>query len=472
MFKKIPGSNEYRINIHGKIKDIYGNDVQLERVHGYIVRLKLFGKDKEIDLRKLMLLAWYEVGYIQNLEEHFEKILFYPIDSTTLRISCKHIMVFSEPIEYSPGFRVIPCFPRYAINIKNEILDTKTNKIIADRRLDDNTRGYEHVYIYNPDKNGGRDTNVHRLVALAWLPNNDFTNRPYINHIDGVRDNNELTNLEWCSLSENAIHALELGLNDSQVAMKTRDSYTGEVVVHKSVTELGKYLGVRITGANKFDNTMPGYKFKGRYEVKRLDDESPWYYENPNVVKEGGGKLMYTITVYDKNIGKKLIYGDVGVFYKTYGVKPTKGGLEESMKIFKSKYPHMDVSFKRHALTGPYRVLNLEDNKEILIKSIAEVADITGCNRNMIQYDLSRGLKFIYNNKWIIVSKSTELNISEYVHKPSKSTAVKIINTLTGDTTEVDSIHEAERRTGITRRTIIKYLTTGKTIKGIKFRPL
>lgn len=55
-----------------------------------------------------------------------------------------------------------------------------------------------------------RTVYIHRLLAMLFVPNPD--NKPYVNHIDGRKDNNEISNLEWCTHKENMRHAFMTGL--------------------------------------------------------------------------------------------------------------------------------------------------------------------------------------------------------------------------------------------------------------------
>ena len=69
-------------------------------------------------------------------------------------------------------------------------------------------KGYPSIDLYT---NGERRTRrVHRLVAEAFIPNPD--NKPEVNHIDGNKHNNDVSNLEWVTSKENCRHAWNNGL--------------------------------------------------------------------------------------------------------------------------------------------------------------------------------------------------------------------------------------------------------------------
>jgi hypothetical protein len=71
-------------------------------------------------------------------------------------------------------------------------------------------RGYERVNLFNRITKKHMTIRIHRLVAKMFIPNPE--NKPQVNHIDGNKQNNTVSNLEWCTNLENAKHSRENGL--------------------------------------------------------------------------------------------------------------------------------------------------------------------------------------------------------------------------------------------------------------------
>lgn len=76
--------------------------------------------------------------------------------------------------------------------------------------------GYLVISLFKKGKE--KNVKIHRLVAEAFIENND--NLPQVNHKDGNKENNIVSNLEWCSNLYNQLHAYRIGLKKTKQIAK------------------------------------------------------------------------------------------------------------------------------------------------------------------------------------------------------------------------------------------------------------
>jgi len=124
-------------------------------------------------------------------------------------------------------------------------------------------RGYKRIELF---KDGfGRLYSVHRLVANAFIKNNK--NKETVNHLNGIKSDNRVENLEWATRSENDLHAFSIGLRKPHPSMKGR--YGKDNPKSKPVEQLTKdgilikrFSGVsdaiRMTGIGNISNACIG----------------------------------------------------------------------------------------------------------------------------------------------------------------------------------------------------------------------
>lgn len=89
-----------------------------------------------------------------------------------------------------------------------------------------NRNGYQKVILID-DNSKHHQMLIHRLVAMAFIPNPD--NLPCVNHKDEARDNNAVDNLEWCDKSYNQLYSIALHPERKQVfGDNFKDKKTGK----------------------------------------------------------------------------------------------------------------------------------------------------------------------------------------------------------------------------------------------------
>lgn len=135
-------------------------------------------------------------------------------------------------------WKIIPDFPIYSISNMGRIVNRQTNRL---KKPTLNANGYYYVSLHNKGKE--KKIQVHQLVYYTFR---EKLEEPYVvNHIDGIRTNNCLTNLEKVTRTENNLHAVRTTRNNMQaIPVNQIDIETGEVIyTYSSITEAQKAVG-------------------------------------------------------------------------------------------------------------------------------------------------------------------------------------------------------------------------------------
>lgn len=136
----------------------------------------------------------------------------------------------------------------------------------------ENNKGY--FTFFNIDN--GKDEKIHRVVAKCFLPNPDSL--PQINHKDGNKLNNDVSNLEWCTQSENIKHAYDNGLmkkptdvsyyNSTPVSLYKDGNLVGTFV---SITECARQMNL---SQGNLSMVLSGHrKHHKKYTIKYSNHE-------------------------------------------------------------------------------------------------------------------------------------------------------------------------------------------------------
>ncbi len=108
--------------------------------------------------------------------------------------------IFKDIVGYEGKYQVSNLGNVKSLNYQN----TRASKVLSPVK---HHGGYLIVHLCQ-----GKIRMIHTLVAEAFIPNPEH--KRYVNHIDGNKHNNRVSNLEWVTSKENMNHAIKTGLRD------------------------------------------------------------------------------------------------------------------------------------------------------------------------------------------------------------------------------------------------------------------
>jgi hypothetical protein len=129
----------------------------------------------------------------------------------------------------------------YKVSNMGNVYSLRLNKLM---NKNISNRGYERVTINK------KNISVHRLVCIAFLGLNE--NKKFVNHINGIKHDNRLDNLEWVTPRENSIHYLS-SKQIKEIKLKTCVRYERWISINGKNRRIGRFKTIEEANKAYFD---------------------------------------------------------------------------------------------------------------------------------------------------------------------------------------------------------------------------
>lgn len=275
---------------------------------------------------------------------------------------------------------LIPSFNNYYIDENECVFNKKNGKRLYGSI---NGSGYRFYHLMGDDE---RDYNVgeHRLVALARIEKPLTEERLVVNHKDGVKLHNKPTNLEWCTYSQNAIHAGHSGLSPKACSVQVRDVRTDEVFYFQTMLECAAHFAISKDAVSYRCHCGPVRIFPGGFQYRTPASHEDWpsIDDIDLVLLENGTKKA----VYIKDLQTGLIEPFEKLLDASKFLEVTLGNLSghfnrSSQPVLKDRYQLKKCSDREdwkepHFLNAKQKVLVVDTKlgKETIYKTAREAA--------------------------------------------------------------------------------------------------
>lgn len=162
---------------------------------------------------------------------------------------------------------------------------------------------------------------IHRLVATTFIPNTD-SKKIFVNHIDGDKQNNRVSNLEWVTPSENCTHAYQTGLRPDNKHVLAKNIDTGEILEFKTIWECGRHFKINGGTIHRILNRPQVRPFKLKYDLTLKGNEFNGFTRDDVVMLEERGTNRLVIAINKDNENDSIIFSNNKVAAAKFGSSP------------------------------------------------------------------------------------------------------------------------------------------------------
>lgn len=321
-------------------------------------------------------------------------------------------------------------FPRYQVSDQGKVRNKRTHKIKSAHYDNDGYLKVTLMNIINGNKKTSRKT-VHRLVAESFLggPHPDLQ----VNHKNGVKDDNRVVNLEWCTGSENVKHAYATGIRKPSGGRGTiRPVRVTELnTVYPNLHECAKAIGSNSGNLSHYlhenKDTIKGYHVE--YVDKLVEKPKQFLYDcqmdavnklrNGSVLcgGVGSGKSRTGLYYYFKENGGSFVNQE-------YIPMKNPQDLYIITTAMKRDTYEWDSEIANYRLSTDSKKNELYNNKIVIDSwnNIKKYSDVTGA---FFLFDEQRVcgsgawvksfLKVAKNNNWILLSATPGDSFEDYI---------------------------------------------------------